>query len=44
MLLDDFGRPVKIDTCYAFAGHREIVKRRWPQFHVAQAAKPDPDA
>jgi len=32
------GRPAKIDSCYAFASHREVVLRRWPQFHrVADA-------
>jgi hypothetical protein len=33
--LDKSGRPVKIDSCYAFASHREVVLRRWPQFHRA---------
>lgn len=31
--LDATGRPVKIDSCYAYAAHREEVRRRWPQFH-----------
>jgi hypothetical protein len=34
-VLDKGGRPVKIDSCYAFASHREVVMRRWPQFHRA---------
>jgi len=28
------GRPVKIDSCYAFASNRELVERRWPAFHT----------
>jgi len=37
-VLDKRGRPAKIDSCYAFASHREVVLRRWPQFHrVADA-------
>lgn len=31
--LDASGRPVKIDSCYAYAAEREVVMRRWPQFH-----------
>ena len=34
-VLDTGGRPAKIDSCYAFASHREVVMRRWPQFHRA---------
>jgi hypothetical protein len=34
-VLDKGGRPAKIDSCYAFASHREVVLRRWPQFHRA---------
>ena len=29
-VLDATGRPVKIDSCYAFSGEREIVRARWP--------------
>jgi len=32
-VLDRSGRPVKIDSCYAFASEREVVARRWPAFH-----------
>jgi len=32
--LDASGRPQKIDSCYAFAANREVVARRWPQFHI----------
>ena len=31
---DRGGRPVKIDSCYAYASQRDIVKRRWPEFHT----------
>jgi hypothetical protein len=29
--VDADGRPKKIDSCYAWAGHREVVKMVWPQ-------------
>lgn len=32
--LNAMGRPVKIDSCYAFASNRELVERRWPAFHT----------
>lgn len=31
--LDAQGRPRKIDSCYAYAAHTEVVQRRWPEFH-----------
>ena len=31
--LDANGRPVKIDSCYAYASKREVVMRRWPQHY-----------
>jgi hypothetical protein len=31
--LDASGRPVHIDSGYASGAHRELVQRRWPQFH-----------
>ena len=34
--LDAVGRPVRIDSCYAYSEARELVRRRWPAFH-----KPD---
>ena len=34
--LDRNGRPVKIDTCYAYASERDIVKRRWPAFYTGE--------
>jgi hypothetical protein len=30
---DANGRPRKIDSCYAYAAEREVVKALWPQFH-----------
>ena len=40
-VLDRNGRPVKIDSCYAYASQREIVKLRWPQFHTGGARESD---
>jgi hypothetical protein len=31
--LDAAGRPTKIDSCYAYAAERDLVRRRWPEFH-----------
>jgi hypothetical protein len=31
--LDATGRPVKIDSCYAYGAERELVRSRWPEFH-----------
>jgi hypothetical protein len=33
-VVDAAGRPVKIDSCYAFASHRSVVRRRWPAFYT----------
>jgi hypothetical protein len=27
------GRPLKIDSCYAYGAERELVRLRWPRFH-----------
>ncbi len=32
---DGAGRPVKIDSCYAYAAAGEVVRARWPEFHRA---------
>lgn len=37
--LDANGRPRKIDSCYAYGAHTEVVQRRWPQFHRPLAAE-----
>ena len=34
LALDTNGRPKKIDSCYAYAGNREVVQRLWPQFSI----------
>jgi len=31
--LDANGRPVKIDSCYAYAADGELVRQRWPDFY-----------
>jgi hypothetical protein len=31
--VDANGRPVKIDSCYAYGAERELVRVLWPQFH-----------
>jgi hypothetical protein len=36
--VDGGGRPVKIDTCYAFGSERDVVKRRWPAFYTGDEA------
>ena len=32
-VLDANGRPVKIDSCYAYASNREVTLQLWPQFY-----------
>ena len=31
--LDQNGRPVKIDSCYAYGSRREVVRVRWPEHY-----------
>jgi len=31
--VDAAGRPLKIDSCYAYGAERELVRMHWPQFH-----------
>ncbi|MDM0021776.1 DUF2889 domain-containing protein [Variovorax saccharolyticus] len=31
--VDGSGRPIKIDSCYAYAASGEVVLHRWPQYH-----------
>lgn len=33
--LDASGRPVKIDSCFAYGATSDVVKRRWPDFYRA---------
>jgi Protein of unknown function (DUF2889) len=35
--LNDVGRPVKIDSCYAYAADGDLVRRLWPEFHLPAA-------
>lgn len=35
-VLDPKGRSVRVDSCYAFADHRNLVKVRWPAFYVGK--------
>jgi hypothetical protein len=37
--LDATGRPIKIDSCYAYGAQRELVRRRWPEYY----RRPAPD-
>jgi hypothetical protein len=30
---DSKGKPVKIDSCYAYGASRDLVKRLWPDYH-----------
>ena len=36
------GKPVKIDSCFAYAGHRDVVKRKWPIFYTGPKDGPSP--
>ena len=31
--VDANGRPLKVDSCYAYSAQREVVARYWPAFH-----------
>jgi len=31
--LDITGRPIKIDSCYAYGAQRELVRRKWPEYY-----------
>lgn len=33
------GRPLKIDSCFAYAAEGELVRRRWPEFHHARPSE-----
>ncbi len=37
---DETGRPLKIDSCYAYGAEREIVRMRWPEFHRSPDESP----
>lgn len=36
---DVTGKPKKIDSCYAYASDRDVVRRRWPRYY--DGASPD---
>jgi hypothetical protein len=42
-LLDEIGRPKKIDSCYAYRAGGALVMKRWPAFHTAAAPRPEAD-
>jgi len=35
--VDERGRPTKIDSCYAYASDREVVRQRWPMHYDGPA-------
>jgi hypothetical protein len=35
--VDKNGRPLKVDSCYAYAAKREVAMRRWPEFYEGPA-------
>jgi Protein of unknown function (DUF2889) len=37
--VDARGRPLKIDSCYAYGASREVVRRMWPAFHEPESAQ-----
>jgi hypothetical protein len=40
--LESNGKPVEIDSCYAYGASRDLVKTLWPDHHQpAQAVKTD---
>lgn len=42
--LDPGGKPVKIDSCYAYASNRAIVRERWPAHFDGRTAEFDATA
>ena len=38
-LVDDAGKPRKINSCYAYRDSGELVLSRWPQYHRPDSAK-----
>lgn len=40
--LDANGRPLKIDSCYAYASHRDMVRVRWPEHYDGPVAAERP--
>jgi hypothetical protein len=42
-VVDETGRPVKIDSCYAYASQRDLVRDRWPEFYTGPSMSPTRD-
>jgi hypothetical protein len=40
-VLDRHGKPVKIDSCYAYGSGRDVVQKRWPDFYTGQESARD---
>jgi len=38
--LDAQGKPVKIDSCYAYGAQLELVRMRWPTYHIPGPREP----
>jgi len=38
-VVDANGKPRKIDSCYAYASDREVVRQRWPIYHQGEGGK-----
>lgn len=38
--LDATGRPMKIDSCYAYGAEEEIVRRKWPEYYRPPRGNP----
>ena len=38
--LDASGKPVKVDSCYAYASNRGVVLHRWPDFYTGPERPP----
>jgi len=38
--LDAAGRPIRIDSCYAYASHRAVVRKRWPEQYTGPESGP----
>ena len=35
-VLNKEGLPIKLDSCYAYANHRQIAKERWPEHYTGK--------
>ena len=42
--VDANGRPLKIDSCYAYASDREVVQRRWPMHYDGAETRPSSES